>query len=254
MPSHWTLVLEAERPGVERPVTPKQLHGLAASLFEATGTDHHAQHKPYTVSPLMAAPEPGPTPRGGTATALLRLGWLPDPRPDDPRPDLTRLTGTRLRLGAQFFTVAAAHEELMPYAAVVRVPPAERAVLHFRSVTYFSRNGRWHPLPDPVLLYGGLIRRWNLFAPEGARITDVEEKELLGAVILSAHDISSSPVSPDSGTRIGFTGTAAFRLLDQHGPSPRTRQRFTALSLFATIAGVGAQTTHGLGSVEVTLE
>jgi CRISPR-associated endoribonuclease Cas6 len=250
MPSRWTLVLEADRPDAERPVPPRQLHGFAASLLEHAGTDHRSQDKPYTVSPLMAAPARSRAPHGRATTAVLHLGWLPD----TPRPDLTRLTGTRIRLGAQFFTVASAHEDLMPYAALVRVPPAERAVLDFRSVTYFSRNGRWHPLPDPVLLYGGLIRRWNLFAPPQARLTDVEEKELLGAVALSAHDISSSPVSPDSGARIGFTGTAVFRLLDQHGPGPRTWQLFTALSLFAMVAGVGAQTTHGLGTVEVTLQ
>lgn len=140
----------------------------------------------------------------------------------------------------------------MPYAALVHIPPAEQAVMHFRSVTYFSRSGRSHPLPDPVLLYAGLIRRWNHYAPEHARITEVEEKELLGVVVLSAHDISSSPVDLGAGIRIGFTGTATFRLHGQQ--TPTTQQQFTALSLFAAIAGAGAQTTHGLGAIDLTLE
>jgi CRISPR-associated endoribonuclease Cas6 len=80
----------------------------------------------------------------------------------------------------------------------------------------------------------------------------VEEKQLLSAVVLSAHDISSSPVDLGAGTRIGFTGTATFRL---HGrQTPTAQQQFAALSLFATIAGAGAQTTHGLGTVDITLE
>lgn len=249
MPYRWTLVLEAERPGTERPVPPRQLHGLAATLLEDAGADHHAQTKPYTISPLMSAPAHG---RGRTApgaTAVVQLGWLPD----IPRPDLTPLHGTRLRLGCQFFTVVSAWEEAVPYAALAAAPPAERAVMHFRSVTYFSRAGRAHPLPDPGLLYGSLIRRWNHYAPDQARITDVEEKELLSTVVLSAHDISSSPVDLGAGTRIGFTGTAAFRLHGQHAGTAQ-QQQFTALSLFATIAGAGAQTTHGLGTVDLTLE
>ncbi|WP_416976977.1 CRISPR system precrRNA processing endoribonuclease RAMP protein Cas6 [Streptomyces sp. T028] len=243
MPTRWTLTLTAHRPHTQRPVTPAQLHGLAAHLFEATGTDHHAQHKPYSISPLLTATT---TP----ATALLRLGWLPD----TPRPDLTQLTGHTLRLGAQHFTVTTTHEEFTPYTALSHLPPATRAVIHFRSATYFSRNGRWHPLPDPELLYSTLIWRWNLFAPETARITDTERKELIDATALSAHDISSLPVSLGTGTRIGFTGTAAFRLLNHPQPHTPTSRHFTALSLFATTAGTGAQTTHGLGSVEVHLE
>ncbi|MGW2320088.1 CRISPR system precrRNA processing endoribonuclease RAMP protein Cas6 [Streptomyces sp. NPDC001680] len=242
MPARWTLLLQAERPDAERPVLPAQLHGLAAHLLEGAGANHHAQHKPYTVSPLLAAPGP----RGDTA--LLRLGWLPD----TPRPDFTRLTGARVRLGAQFFTIASAEEEFTSYAGLLSIPPADRAVMRFRSATYFSRSGRWYPLPDPVLLYAGLIRRWNLFAPERARITETEEKELLGAVALSAHDITSQPVDLGAGNRIGFTGTAAFRLLGQNAMN--SPQHFAALTMFATASGIGAQTTHGLGTVEVELQ
>jgi CRISPR-associated endoribonuclease Cas6 len=242
MPTRWTLLLQAERPDAERPVSAAQLHGLAAHLLEGSGANHHAQHKPYAISPLLAAPGPS------GANALLRLGWLPD----TPRPDFTRLTRARVRLGAQFFTVASAEEEFTPYTGLLSLPPVERAVIRFRSATYFSRSGRWYPLPDPVLLYGGLIRRWNLFAPEHARITETEEKELLGAVALSAHEIASKPVELGAGNRIGFTGTAIFRLLGHYAMS--SPQQFAGLTLFATASGIGAQTTHGLGAVEVELQ
>ncbi|SFC97279.1 CRISPR system precrRNA processing endoribonuclease RAMP protein Cas6 [Streptomyces aidingensis] len=242
MPSRWTLTLASRDPGrPERPVTPAQLHGLAATLLEGTDADHHAQHKPHTVSPLLASPHPG--------TALLRLGWLPD----RPRPDLTLLLGQELRLGAQFFTVRDADEEHTPYELLRHAPPAERAILRFRSVTYFSRRGHWYPLPDPGLVYGGLIRRWNLHAPPQALITEEDGKRFLPLLALSAHDIASAPVDlgPSAG-RIGFTGTAAFRLV---GPATGTDRRLlSALTLYATAAGIGAQTTHGLGTVETELE
>jgi CRISPR-associated endoribonuclease Cas6 len=240
MPARWTLTLRAERPSAERPATPAQLHGLAAALLEGAGADHHAQHKPYSVSPLMAA--------GRSGTAVLRLGWLPD----SPRLDLAALTGLRVRLGSQFFTVADAEEEFTPYPALCQVPGARRVVMRFVSATYFSRNGRWHPLPDPVLLYGGLIRRWNLFAPPYAQIDEGREKALLSSVALSAHDIASCPVDLGSGSRVGFTGDTAFTLVGAHAAD--AAGLLAGLSLFATASGVGAQTTHGLGCVAIGLE
>ncbi|MER5182584.1 CRISPR system precrRNA processing endoribonuclease RAMP protein Cas6 [Streptomyces sp. NPDC002896] len=240
MPARWTLTLRAERPSVERAVTPAQLHGLTATLLEGAGADHHAQHKPYSVSPLLAADR--------TGRAILRLGWLQD----SPRPDLVALTGLRVRLGAQFFTVAGAEEEFTPYPVLCQVPGARRVVMRFVSATYFSRNGRWHPLPDPALLYGGLIRRWNLFAPPYAQIDEAQEKALLSSVALSAHDIASCPISLGAGYRIGFTGDAAFALVGSYAEA--VAGLFAGLSLFAAVSGVGAQTTHGLGCLNVGLE
>jgi CRISPR-associated endoribonuclease Cas6 len=240
MPARWTLTLRAERPTARTAVTPAQLHGLAATLLEGTGADHHAQHKPYTVTPLMATAQP--------ATATLRLGWLQD----TPRPHLTTVIGQRIRLGAQFFTVTHADEEFTPFPLLAQTPETRRVVIHFLSATYFSRNGRWHPLPDPVLLYSSLIRRWNHFASTHATIDPDQEKALLSSIALSAHDIASTPAHLGNGTRVGFTGHAAFTLTGPHAPS--AARPFAALSLFATAAGAGAQTTHGLGTVNVSIE
>jgi CRISPR-associated endoribonuclease Cas6 len=180
--------------------------------------------------------------------ALLRLGWLRD----ESRPDLTTVIGRRVRLGSQFFTVIDAQEEFTPYTALWHGSSATQAMVRFLSATYFSRGGRWYPLPDPILLYAGLARRWNLFAPEYAVITESQHDALTTAVALSAHDVTSIPVDIGPGTRIGFTGHAAFTLTGR--PDTREASRLlAALSLFALAAGVGAQTTHGLGAVEVSL-
>ncbi|MGW1887655.1 CRISPR system precrRNA processing endoribonuclease RAMP protein Cas6 [Streptomyces sp. NPDC001970] len=219
--------------------TPVQLHGLAATLLESADTDHWAKNKPYSIAPLLTTNHP--------ATATLRLGWLQD----TPRPDLTLLTGSRIRLGPRFSTITQATEQFIPYELLRDVTQAHRVVIDFLSATYFSRRSRWYPLPDPVLLYGGLLRRWNHFAPVFAGFDPEVGECLLDSVSLSHHDIATTVTQIGTATRIGFTGRAIFTLARPH--LDEAAKAFVALSLFAHMAGVGAQTTHGLGTVKVTI-
>lgn len=238
MPTRWHLHLAAERPS-ERPVPPAQLHGLAASLLEGQGSDHNAQQKPYSVSPLLASDRrPG--------MAVLRLGWLTDGCPLD----LTALAGKRLRLGHQFFTVREVHPLHAGYGELLNSPPSTRAVIEFVSATYFSRNGVRYPLPDPRLLYGGLIRQWNHHAPHAAQIDDETAAGLFERLAISALDITSNPVDTGRSLRIGFTGTSTYTIPGADVPE---RILLTALTRFALASGIGALTTHGLGHVEVMI-
>ncbi|MFF7976832.1 CRISPR system precrRNA processing endoribonuclease RAMP protein Cas6 [Streptomyces sp. NPDC007905] len=236
MPVRWTVRLHS--PKAARHATPAQLHGLACALFEGAGADHTSQHKPFSTSPLLAA-----DPRRGIAE--LCIGWLDDRT----HPPLDVLVGHRIRLGSQFFTVVHADPEPAPYEALLSAPAARRAELTFLSPTLFTRSGRWIPLPDPELVYQSLLRRWNQYAP--APIAETVVKELLDAVVLTAHDILSQPVALPRGNRVGFTGQAALALLG--GTSPEAAAAFSALTRFAAVAGVGAQTTHGLGYVRTAL-
>jgi CRISPR-associated endoribonuclease Cas6 len=127
------------------------------------------------------------------------------------------------------------------------MPPARRAEIGFLTATYFTRAGRWIPLPDPELVYGSLIRRWNHFAPQP--LSDTDTKDLLESLLLSAHDTATQPVQLGPGTtsRIGFTGNAAYTLTRTAGPE--TAHLLATLTHFAAVACIGAQTTHGLGHV-----
>lgn len=240
MPSRWTLTLAAERPETAGPVSPAHLHAATAALVEPADGDHHAQTKPYSVTPLMDL---------GHGRALLRIGWLTD----TDRPRLDRRIGDRLRFGSQFFHLVDAREDLVPYPALRHLPPARRALIAFRSPTYFARAGRWYPLPDPTLLYNGLIRRWNTYAPAPTHFTESEQKLLLDTVSIASIDIQSGThrLAPDRSPRITFTGHVEYTLTGTH--RTEAAPLFTALTVYADLAGVGAQTTHGLGTVETEL-
>lgn len=239
MPHQWRLHLRPTSASYRAAVTPAQLHGLACALLEDAGTDHHRQDKPFTITPLTQHPN-------NPDLAELHLGWLDDTTV----PAIHHLTGQRVRLGHQYFTVHAAHHTPTPYEALLATTaPARRAEYDFRSATYFNRRGHWLPLPDPYLLLTGLIRRWQAFAPN--QLPEHHTKTLLEAAALSAHDIHTIPVDLGPALRIGFTGQAAITLTSE--ADTETASTFAALCRYAQIAGTGAQTTHGLGWTTVHL-
>ncbi|MFC4627994.1 CRISPR system precrRNA processing endoribonuclease RAMP protein Cas6 [Promicromonospora alba] len=121
----------------------------------------------------------------------------------------------------------------------------------FRSVTYFSRGDRQIPLPDPELVFTSLARRWNTFSPDGASFRSVTIEALLASILLSEPRIESGQVDQGRAIRVGFLGKARFGLARAAGQD--LERVFATLAVFADTAGIGAQTTHGLGWVSVEL-
>ncbi|MFC7811766.1 CRISPR system precrRNA processing endoribonuclease RAMP protein Cas6 [Streptomyces olivaceus] len=235
MPARWTLTLTSQHP--IRPATPAQLHGLACTLFEGAGADHTSQRKPFTISPLLN----GPTPH----TAELCLGWLDDTNPPPP----TLPTTDHIRLGSQTLTIHHTHFEPAPYHALLTAPPTRRADITFLSPTHFTQAGRSIPLPDPRLTYQSLLRRWNHHAPHP--IPEPTTTTLFDTVLLTAHNTATTTVTLGPGKRTGFTGTATYTLHPR--TDTPTLHTFSALTRFAAVAGIGAQTTHAQGYVRITL-
>src|SRR5262249_3504366 len=129
-------------------VYPARLHGAACALLEEPSVPHTAQHKPFSVGPLIDA---------GAGWTRWRVGWrAPTPPPRRPPQGSFGPTPCALRppppLQASF-------------AELLASPPRRHAELRFLSPTYFARNGRDFPLPDPVLVMRSLATRWDAHAP-----------------------------------------------------------------------------------------
>jgi len=77
------------------------------------------------------------------------------------------------------------------------------------SPMYFSRNGRDHPIPDPVLIVGSLARRWNSWAPAALTVSDELRDQLCAAVLLA--DMQGGTVTIGR-NQIRFTGTVGLGL------------------------------------------
>ncbi|MBH5131259.1 CRISPR system precrRNA processing endoribonuclease RAMP protein Cas6, partial [Streptomyces sp. HB-N217] len=153
----------------------------------------------------------------------------------------------RIRLGSQFLTVHRTAFEPAPYSALLNAPPARRADITFLSPTHFTDAGRSIPLPDPRLVYESLLRRWNHHAP--SPLPEPTAAGLFDTLLLTAHDTATTTVTLGPGRRTGFTGTATYAL--HRRADTATLRAFTALTRFAAVAGIGAQTTHAQGYVRV---
>ncbi len=213
---------------------PKQLRGAAGQLFETPEANHHAGMQPFAVGPLIR----------GVGSAEWRLGWLSD-RPGPPGWPPPAVT-----FGPTACRVLARHREWSPFARLAADGPVRRAVMRVLTPMFFSRNGRDLPLPDPVLIAQNLLLRWNALAPAELEIDDAVKRALLDGVYLAGMVGTTAhlPVGPRL-RQAGFVGDVELRLT--RATSSAAAQTFGALTRFASIAGIGAMTTHGFGAVEV---
>ncbi|WP_239382494.1 MULTISPECIES: CRISPR system precrRNA processing endoribonuclease RAMP protein Cas6 [unclassified Frankia] len=225
---------------------PRHLLGAAARLFETPDSDHHADTKPFAAGLLRpSAGSAGPgKPGDSPAMTVWRLGWLGHGDLPPTWPPRT------VRFGPYEQPVMGFDADLWPFARLASVGPARRVRLRMLTPTFFSRNGRDLPLPEPVLIVRSLLARWNAHAPDTLTIDDSAARELVGSVFLDAVSGASEQVPVTEQIRqVGFVGEAELRLLKT--ASAAAAEVFGALMRFAAIAGVGAQTTHGFGAVDI---
>ncbi|WP_076817372.1 CRISPR system precrRNA processing endoribonuclease RAMP protein Cas6 [Pseudofrankia asymbiotica] len=178
------------------------------------------------------------------AVTTWRLGWLAD---DAPLPSWPPDT---VRFGSRVVPVIGADLHRYSYAELAQGRPARGARLTMNTPTFFSRDGRDLPLPDPALAIGGLLARWNTYAPGPLRIGADDARALIEAVFLDGVWGASSEVELGHGLRqVGFVGQADLRLLA--ATSDYIATMFAALARFAAFAGVGERTAHGFGTVDI---
>ncbi len=229
--------------------------------------------KPFTVSPLWcpsSRPRRGSMPLAAGQPCFLRLTSL-EPRLSARLLDTlvdrwigatVRLTGVPLRV-TRLASSPAEHPQARcaPYQAleeeVARRAPPNQVTLRFLTPTTFRRSppadGEFTdapydvPLPLPDVLFGGLLRVWNSFAP--APLPEALEGFARDCVVVSRYDLHTELVAFGSGRRGrvgGFVGQCRFAL---RCSDARWRRRIGMLAGFAPFAGVGWRTTMGLGQV-----
>ena len=195
---------------------------------------------------------PGPKP--------FTLGWLPGKNPAlrltfldghlhaRLSPALWDLVGRDVVLGERRFRVGAVVEADHPWAGLSTYPRLFQGEvvadypMAFRSPTFFKRKGAHYPLPEPRLVFGSLLQKFQQHAP--ARLPGGLEG-VFDRITFRAHDIRTLSAEHDARAP-GFVGRVVFHL-------PRAQEDearwLTALWRFSFFAGVGAKTTMGFGLV-----
>ncbi len=123
--------------------------------------------------------------------------------------------------------------------------PSARMELEFASPTTFRSGGRALPVPLPDLVFGSLVEKWNAFSP--VAISEEVRRFAEECLAISRYRLATRAV-PGKGESvlIGFVGWCRYVALN------RDRYWLSLLQLltdYAFYAGVGYQTTVGLGQV-----
>lgn len=138
-------------------------------------------------------------------------------------------------------------QELSAPYLLAKVSPERRISLELLSPTYFKQSGKYNPIPQPDLVFGSLLDRWNAFAP----IAFPAELRRYAAECLAVSFFKiSSRVTPfkGSGVRIGAVGEVTYTStnFDRYWMSLAH-----TLAEFAYFSGVGAGVASGMGQCRV---
>ena len=257
------LVLAADAPLTFPPHLGRASHAaflrLIAQSDPALAEEIHApdQRRPFTCSNLWGVRRQGHTLTlapgtsaflrftGLTAQVSAHLQQLAQNPPPHIELEGVKLTVQQATLDPDVHPWAnqTTYERLASAHLLPGEPPAHRAEIEFAAPTAFRSGGHTLPVPLPVLVYGGLVAKWNSFAPiaiseEVRRFA--EERLAIGRYKLSTRVVSGK----DKSIQIGFVGRCQYVALN------RDRYWLSLIQLltdYAFYAGVGYQTTTGLG-------
>ena len=145
----------------------------------------------------------------------------------------------------QLLDVERPRKNFCSYEELLSAAKAEHNIsLHFLSPTVFRSKGTRNTLfPQPELVFGSLLSRWNAFSPLKL---DTKLQQCFEALILLArYRLQTAMLNFGSYQEAGFTGRCNY-LLDNALTEEQLRS-INALAEFAFYSGVGAKTTMGMG-------
>lgn len=124
-----------------------------------------------------------------------------------------------------------------------RQSPDSHIALEFVAPTTFHSKGRTLPLPLPEQVFGSLMERWNAYAP--VALPDETRRFAEECVVISRYRLNTQAVAfKEGGLQVGFVGNVRYVALNHDRYWLSVLQ---TLASFALYAGVGYQTTTGMG-------
>ncbi|MGC8825677.1 MAG: CRISPR system precrRNA processing endoribonuclease RAMP protein Cas6 [Anaerolineae bacterium] len=231
---------------------------LAAQLHDAAGP------KPFTCSNLVGGRRQGGQLAVNPSTPLwLRFTGLTEPV-NEVLLDIAGRPPAQVELDSRPYRVlrAALDPAQHPWAGqgeyttmlqrhlLTAGPVQRRIAMEFASPTTFHSGGKNVPLPLPALVFGSLLERWEAFSP--AALSPDLRRYAEEMVALARYQLRTRILPfKDGALQVGFVGQAVFLALNSD------RYWVGGLHLlaeYAFFAGVGYQTTMGMGQARPAAE
>jgi CRISPR-associated endoribonuclease Cas6 len=138
---------------------------------------------------------------------------------------------------------ATTYEQLAAPYLLAKDPPSRRITLRFSSPTAFKARGQYLPLPLPGSVFGSLADKWNEFAPL-ALPPDIKRFADECLAISRFKGRTRVLRGKDDARFTGFTGAVRYNATNS---DRYWLGLINVLADFAWYAGVGYQTTQGMG-------
>ena len=179
---------------------------------------------------------------------LLRQAVLDQPPPDLELDSTTfRVLSATADPARHPWAGSISYQELAAAHLLADAAPAARLGLRFISPTSFRSGGMNVPLPLPDLVFGSLLDRWQAFAP--LAVNPEVRRFAAERVAVARYRLRTRILPFKAGAvQVGFTGECHYVALQ------RDRYWLGVLGLladFAFYAGVGYQTSVGMGQVRL---
>ncbi len=255
--------LATEHPQALPPHLGRASHSLLLRLVEAFAPAlSDALHEPNQPRPFTCSTLWGARRRGGSlhlepgATYYLRFTGLTEPisahlqawakePPETVELDNAPLRVVEATLDAEVHPWAGSttYEALSSPHLLAQQRPSSHAGIEFAAATAFRSSGRTVPLPLPELVYGGLVARWNHFAP--VSVSDEVRRYAEECLAISRYRLRTVAVkAKGKSVQIGFVGRCRYTALNRDRYWLGLIQMLTDYCFYA---GIGYQTTAGLG-------
>lgn len=121
--------------------------------------------------------------------------------------------------------------------------PDRKVRLQFLSPTTFRSGGKRNVVfPDPTLVFGGYLAKWEFFSPIK---TNQNVTGLLERIMVARYKLNTHILHFDSYRETGFEGDCTFEVPEDF--SHDALRLINTLADFAFYCGTGAKTTMGMG-------
>jgi CRISPR-associated endoribonuclease Cas6 len=116
--------------------------------------------------------------------------------------------------------------------------------LRFLSLTTFRSGGRRSVLfPEPSLVFGSLLAKWNAFSP--IPLDAITHRDVFSRMQVVYYRLHTGAASFGTYEELGFLGTCTYAIAGAE--SVEVRRNIHALATFSFYGGAGAKTTMGMG-------
>ncbi|OEF97146.1 CRISPR-associated endoribonuclease Cas6 [Desulfuribacillus alkaliarsenatis] len=248
-----SIQLLCQEPGMIKGHAGTELHGLFFKALENADGElaselHQMQYKPFIIGPLIgkiqrrdgiAQIEEGNVYSFTLATLVEKLTVIvPDV--------LEYFQKTLLVIGSAGFTYLSAKEvtDKRTYYDFMAIRNQDSRInIEFTTPTCFRRSGRALLFPEPELVFGSLIEKWEYFSEIQLPILDLSQ------VNVTKYDLKTTLVQFNNYNMIGFSGKCTYTFAKDS--TEVTKWAINSLAQFATLSGVGYKTTMGMGQVKI---